>query len=98
MPLNEMKTEFQGHQIAVRNAWGFSPDLKGGFAETKLYVDGEVVDSYGQLLGWSAKVPLLRGSIKEEGKVHIIEVYARFKFRFQGKICIDGKKVTGDLD
>jgi hypothetical protein len=84
MPLNEMKTEFQGHQIAVRNAWGFSPDLKGGFAETKLYVDGEV--------------PLLRGSIKEEGKVHIIEVYARFKFRFQGKICIDGKKVTGDLD
>jgi hypothetical protein len=89
----EVKTEFHGHQIVVRTSWG-----SAGFAtEAKLYIDGNVVDRNSESVVLSKRNPVLRGSLKLKGKVHVIEVYDQFIFRLRMKICIDGDKVAGDL-
>ncbi len=97
MFIKEVTTEFHGHQIAARNAWGSALSFKAFASEAKLYIDGSVVDTHSEAFSISTTVPVLRGSLKIKSKIHVVEVYARFVIRLKMKICIDAQKVAGDL-
>ena len=91
----EIKADFLGHQIAVRFsanifAWG-KPS-----AESKLYIDGKLEDSSHDLFAFS-NAALLRGSIREGDKAHVVEVYARSGlFTSKWKVLVDGEWLAGD--
>jgi hypothetical protein len=105
--VREIKTEYRGHQIVVRNSWGklsLSSFLRADLVaavqqfgdETKLYVDGKVVDSTNEII-ITADGALLRTCIEESGNRFQVEVYAAAGWlKNLIKVCIDGKKVAGD--
>jgi len=97
MFVTECKADFLGHQIVAHTSWGLTPSLKGFSVETKLYIDGKVVDTCGDSFALG-NAPIMRGSITdEEDKVHVVEVYARSGWvRAKLRIDIDGKKVGGE--
>ena len=103
----EIQTEFRGHFIVVKNSWGSASllaliqDGLGGATkvlgdETKLYIDGKMVDSTKELVLRSG-LPLLRGCIEESGANYIVEVYGKAGW-FQNlfKLYINNRKIGGD--
>jgi hypothetical protein len=98
--VKEVKADFRGHQIAVRNSVGWSFPGIWPSADNRLYIDGKQVDTNADAIILSTKVPVMRGSIVEGGKTHVVEVYMnqRDLRRFYAKIRIDvdGAKVGGD--
>ncbi len=97
MFVKEVKADFDGHQIAVRNSWGPALSFKSLNTELRLYIDGKVVDSNTELFSITRKSAYLRGNIEISGQFHIVEVYVRALIRTKIKICVDGKKIAGDL-
>ena len=97
MFVKELKTEFGGRQIAVRNAWGPALSLKAFWGEARLYIDGKVTDTAADAFSINGRVAILRGGIQIGERTHVVEVYVRAIFRTKLKICIDGKRVAGDL-
>lgn len=97
MLVKELKAEYLGHQIAVRNSWEPSLSLKALTSDVKLYIDGEIVDTNLEILGIRNKAALLRGMITDQSQRHVVEVYAHSMWRTKLKICVDGTKVAGDL-
>lgn len=82
----ETKGTFNGHQIAVRLS----------ATELKLYVDGQIADAVKPSLMPRRDVALVRGSIKDGARIHVVEVYGRSSFRPKIKICVNGEKLAGD--
>jgi hypothetical protein len=105
--VREIKAEFHGRRIIVRNSWGIAAVnalMREGFAsarkalgdETKLYLDGKLVDSTNDLILLSSAA-LLRARIEEQGKCYDVEVYARAGWlKNLIKLCIDGERIAGD--
>ena len=93
----EWKAEYKGHQLVVANNWGLSAALKTESGGAKLYIDGKCVDKNNSTFVTS-KVPIMRGNIKIEDNVHIVEVYMKSGvFKVTAKIVVDGEKLAGDL-
>jgi len=85
-----------GHQIVARNSWGPTFSFKAMTGENRLYIDGKVVDTNSEVIALS-ETPIMRGSIVENNKTHIVEVYGRSGlFRVKLRIHIDGEKVSGE--
>jgi hypothetical protein len=97
MFVKELKAEYRGHHIAVRNSWGPTMSLKVVNTEAKLYIDGEIADTNSEAFSWTSNAAILRGSIEVEGRAHVVEVYARAWVRTRMKICVNGRKIAGDL-
>jgi hypothetical protein len=93
----ELKADYLGHHIAVRNSWGPGLSLKFLSLDLELYIDGEIADTNLEFFGINNKAALLRGAITDQGQPHLIEVYGRSIWRRRLKICIDGTKIAGDL-
>jgi hypothetical protein len=105
--VREIKTEYRGHQIVVRNSWGklslhslLRADIVTAVQEfgdeTKLYVDGKVVDSTNELI-ITTDGALLRTCIEDSGQRFQVEVYAAAGWlKNLIKVCIDGTKLAGD--
>jgi hypothetical protein len=90
---HELKADFLGHQIAVHFSANFLAKIS---AESKLYIDGKVEDTSKDIVAF-ANAALLRGSITENGKVHVVEIYARSGlFTTKWKIVVDGQWLAGD--
>jgi hypothetical protein len=97
MFVKELKADYLGHQIAVRDSWEPSLSLKALTSDMKLYIDGEIADTNLEFFGISNKAVLLRGAISDQGHWHLVEVYGRWIWRTKLKICVDGTKIAGDL-
>lgn len=96
MLVKEVKTKFNGHHIAVRNAARIAFSLPFMKTEAKLYIDGKVVDTNDELFS-RGKAAVLRGGFQANGHNHVVEIYARSSlFRTPIKICVDGKRVSGN--
>lgn len=89
----EWEANFKGHQIVATNSWGNF----GVGTSAKLYIDGECVDTNTDSFAFSAKRPLLRGCLVNDGRHHVVEVFAKSGlFRIPARICIDGQTVAGN--
>lgn len=97
MFVKELKADYLGHHIAVRNSWEAGLSLKALTSDMKLYIDGEIADTNLEFFGISSKSALLRGAITDQGHPHLVEVYGRWRWRTKLKICVDGTKIAGDL-
>jgi hypothetical protein len=97
MFVKEIKAEFHGHQIAVRNVWGFGLSLKAYYTEARLYINGKVVDTNSDSFLINSRAAILRGSIETKDRIHVVEIYARSLVRTRIKICVDGERIAGDL-
>jgi hypothetical protein len=97
MFVTELKADYLGHHIAVRNSWEAGLSLKALTSDMKLYIDGEIADTNLEFLGIGSKAALLRGAITDEGQRHVVEVYGRAIWRTKLKICVDGTKIAGEL-
>jgi hypothetical protein len=95
MFVREVKTDFKGHQIAVRNSSGLKFSPPWVFTEIKLYIDGKVVEINNEISN-SGRYPIMRGSIEHDGKIHVVEIYAKDGLRTKMQIHVDGKKIAGD--
>jgi hypothetical protein len=96
MFVTECKADCFGHQIVARNSFGPTFSLKSLTGENRLYIDGEPVDKNTDLFALSS-APIMRGKIVENGKVHIVEVFARSGWlRVKLRIHVDGQKVAGE--
>jgi hypothetical protein len=84
---SETKGVFKQHSIAVV--------LHS--KKVSLYIDGQNVDS-SKVYWWPKKdVALLRGSIKDSDKRHVVEVYGISGLRrARIKLCVDGERIAGD--
>ena len=88
----EVRANFLGHTIVVRN---ISWPAAAATTEARLSIDGQVVDSSTAPLTFK-DIAVLSGSITEEGRIHVIEVYAKMRLKLKIKICADGKFIGGD--
>jgi len=85
--VTEVQAEFLGKKIAA---------VYDEFRGSKLYIDGEVVDTAEKTAFPSGSIALPRGHIVgEDNKAHVVEVYRKGFLYSQMKICIDGKRVAG---
>lgn len=95
-PIKEVRANFLGHTIVVRNAAWPANDIKNPFStEAKLFIDGQVVDTNTALIAFK-DVGVLSGSITEGGKTHMIEVYVKQRLKLKIKICADSTFIGGD--
>jgi len=97
MFVTECKAQFRGHQIVARNSWGLTFSLKGMTGESRLYIDGELVDTNVEMVAMS-NTPIMRGRIVDhQNNAHVVEVYARSGLiRVMLRIHIDGEKIAGE--
>jgi hypothetical protein len=85
--VTEVQAEFLGKRIAA---------VYDSFRGSKLYIDGEVVDTADKAAFPTKSIALLRGRIVgEDNKTHVVEVYRKGFFYAKMKICINGKRVAG---
>jgi hypothetical protein len=104
----EIRAEYRGFQIVVQNSWanGFIPALVSeGFEgarkalgdETRLLIDGKVVDSTKDWILWPTTAPLLQSFLNDENDKYIVTVHARASWlKNLLKLCVDGKRIAGD--
>jgi hypothetical protein len=84
--MKEVKGEFLGHQIAATFAVPYA-------VEAKLYIDGKVADT---AHARSKKYAILRGSIVDNNKTYIVEIFLLSKGWWKSRLAIfvDGKKIA----
>lgn len=97
MYLKEVSAEFEGHRIEATNSWGFERPAYEFKSEARLFIDGRLVDTNSALTSVSKKAPLLTGIVVIGTSTHQVEVFIRAIFRVRMKICVDGRKIAGDL-
>jgi hypothetical protein len=96
MPEKELSAKFGVHDIVVRNAWTITSDGEDKTRIT-LSIDGRVVDSTRRATMLGTRVPILRGTIHGNGKTYVVEVFARAILRVRVRLCVDGRKIAGDI-
>lgn len=104
----EISAEYRGFHIAVQNSWangiipalvseGFEAARKALGDETRLLIDGKVVDSTKDWILWPTSVPLLQTCLTDENNNYIVTVHARASWlKNLMKLCVDGEKIAGD--
>jgi hypothetical protein len=84
----ESVTEFQEREIRVTNAW------LGG---ARLYIDGECRDKNTKLLA-NPSAPSLSARFEHQiPDSPLAEVFAEAVVTVKARICVNGKRIAGDL-
>jgi hypothetical protein len=104
----EISAEYRGFHIVVRNSWAngvipalVSEGLEGARKalgdETRLLIDGKVVDSTKDWILWPTSVPLLQTCLSDESSRYVVTVHARASWlKNLLKLCVDGERIAGD--
>ena len=90
MPLKEWAADVEGHAIQVSNTW------LGG---AKLTIDGECRDTNRSLFAIVRPTKAHLSARLEQGNASspLVEVFFQALLDVEAKICVDGKRVAGDL-
>jgi hypothetical protein len=104
----EISAEYRGFHIVVQNSWvkGVIPALlKGGFEaarmalgdETRLLIDGKLVDSTNDWILWPTGAPLLQTCLNDQNNKYIVTVHARASWlKNLLKLSVNGERIAGD--
>jgi len=104
----EISAEYRGFHIVVQNSWatgvisalvseGLDGARKALGDETRLLIDGKVVDSTKDWILWPTTVPLLQTCLSDDTNKYIVTVHARASWlKNLVKLCVDGEKIAGD--
>jgi len=104
----EIGADFRGFRIVVQNNWaagvlpallseGLSAARKALGDETRLLIDGKVVESTKELILWPTGTPLLQTVLSDENNKYAVAVYAKATWlKNLLKLCVDGKRIAGD--
>ena len=87
----EVKTVFEGHQIACNLTTEFK---NFGLGTMKLYIDGQVVDTASGVLAYFNNSALLRGALKTGESNRVVEIYFSGVFNKRLNIFVDGKHIA----
>jgi hypothetical protein len=104
----EINAEYRGIRIAVQNSWGngivaalISEGIGGARRalgdETKLLVNGQIIDSTKAWILSPRSTLLLQASIDGDNGKHTVTIYAKSALlKNLLKICVDGERIAGD--
>jgi hypothetical protein len=104
----EISAEYRGFDIVVQNSWangvipalvneGFEAARKALGDETRLLIDGKVVDSTKDWILWPTSAPLLQTYLNDQNNKYIVTVHARASWlKNFFKLCVDGERIAGD--
>lgn len=104
----EINADYRGFRILVQNSWatgvipaliseGFGAARKALGDETRLLIDGKVVDLTKAWILSPKSALVLQTSLDQDKDRYVVTVYAKASlFRNLLKLCVNGERIAGD--
>jgi hypothetical protein len=104
----EISADYRGFRIVVQNSWaagvipallseGLAAARKAFGDETRLLIDGKLVDSTKEWILLPKSTPLLQAWLTDDTDKYAVTVYAKATWlKNLLKLCVNGERIAGD--